>query len=189
MHLIAVNDQASDRCLGIAPVHRNAKPIAASPWSITALESLFDVMDVVLQQLYVGTGSHDAYTQWGEAMLSGAEVTNFKTLDPYVTLVVNSEYTLSSRRGEVRCVEDRRFAWIASEGNESVTRVAGYIDTDQFFVDSTPHVHGAARTRSVRGMLNGAPRRSLSAGVRIIPGRRHIVRSIGLTKGSGSAHK
>ena len=89
----------------------------------------------------------------------------------------------------MRPVEDRRFAGIAFEGNGSVSRVAGYIDTDQFFVDSTPHIHGAARTRSVRGMLNGAPRRSLSAGVRIIPGRQHIIRGIGLARGSRNAHQ
>src|SRR2546430_17426509 len=111
MHLIAVNDQVSDGSLGVGTVYSNAKPVAASSRKIAAVESLLNVMDVVLQEFYMGAGSHDAYTQWGEAMLSGAEVANFETLDPYVTLVVNSKYTLSSRRGEVRCIEDRRVAW------------------------------------------------------------------------------
>ena len=189
MHLIAFNDQVRDGCLGIGPIHRNAKPIAAASGGIAARKSLLDVMDVVLQQLYVGARSHDADTQRCEAMLGSMEIADFETLDPYVTPIVNGKYALPSRRGEVRRVEDRRFAGIAFEGNESVTRVAGYIDTDQFFVDSTPHVHGAARTSSVRGMLNRAPGRSLSAGVRIIPGCRHIIRGIDLTKPSGNARQ
>ena len=85
-------------------------------------------------------------------MLGSVEVANFNILDPYITLIVNGKYALSSRRGKMRPVEDRRFAGIAFEGNGSVTRVAGYIDTDQFFVDSTPHVR-SARTRSVRRIL------------------------------------
>src|SRR5262245_15870169 len=130
MHLIAVNDQVSDWGLSVGSIHSNAKPIAASSRSIAAVKSLLNVMDVVLQQLYVRAESDDAYAQRREPVFGGAEVANFKTLDPYVTLVVNGKYTLSSRRGEVCGVEDGRFAWIASEGNESVTRVAGYIDID-----------------------------------------------------------
>jgi hypothetical protein len=69
MHLIAVNDQVSDWCLGIGSIDSNAKPVAASSRSITAVKSLLNVMDVVRQELYMGAGSHDTYTQRGEAML------------------------------------------------------------------------------------------------------------------------
>ena len=77
-------------------------------------------MDVILQQFYMGAGPHNAYTQWTEPMFGGAKVANFKALDSHVTLIVNGEYRLSSRRGEMRCVKNRRFARIASESNESV---------------------------------------------------------------------
>jgi hypothetical protein len=69
------------------------------------------------------------------------------------------------------CVEDRRFARIASESNESIGRVAGFVDAHQFFIDSAKYIHGTARPHGIGGMLNGAPRRRLSAGIRIIPGR------------------
>ena len=94
MHLIAVNDQVSDRGLGVGTVHSNAKPVAAASRSIAAVKSLLNMMDVVLQQFYMGAGSHNAYTQWSEPMFGGAEVTNFKALDSDVTLVVNREYCL-----------------------------------------------------------------------------------------------
>ena len=38
MHLIAVNDQVSDRSLGVGAVHGNAKPVASASRSITAFE-------------------------------------------------------------------------------------------------------------------------------------------------------
>ena len=37
-----------------------------------------------------------------EPMFGGAEVANFKALDSDVTLIVNREYCLSSRRSEMR---------------------------------------------------------------------------------------
>ena len=87
------------------------------------------------------------------------------------------------------CLQDRRFAWIASKSNESIGCVAGCVDAHQLFVDSTPHIDGTARPRSVCGVLNGAPRRRLSAGIRIIPGRRHIEGGVWLAKRSADASK
>ena len=89
----------------------------------------------------------------------------------------------------MRCVKDRRFAGIASKSNESIRRVAGCVDAYELFVDSTPHVDGTARPRGVCGVLNGAPRRRLSAGIRIIPGRRHVEGGVWLAKRSGDASK
>ena len=86
------------------------------------------------------------------------------------------------------CVQDRRFVRIAFERNESVTRVAGYVDADKLFIDSTAHVDGAARARGVSGMLNGTPGRSLGTGVRIIPSCRNVEGDVGLAKGKGNAH-
>ncbi len=54
MHLIAVNDQVRDRSLGIGAVNGNAKSVVAVSGSITAIKSLLNMMDVVLQQFYVG---------------------------------------------------------------------------------------------------------------------------------------
>ncbi len=71
----------------------------------------------------------------------------------------------------MRCVQNRCFAGITSESNESIARVAGCVDAHQFFVDSPAHIDGTARACGVRGMLNGAPRRSFSARIRITPGR------------------
>ena len=48
------------------------------------------MMDVVLQQFDVRAGPHNADAQRNEPMFGGAEVTNFKTFDPYVALIVNS---------------------------------------------------------------------------------------------------
>jgi hypothetical protein len=68
------------------------------------------------------------------------------------------------------CVKDRRFARIASKRNKSIGRVAGFVDAYQFFINSAKYIYGTARTDGIGGMLNGAPRRLLSAGIRIIPG-------------------
>ena len=121
-------------------------------------------------------------------MFSRAEVANFEAFDSHVTLIVDGKQALPSRGRKVSCVKDRCFAGIASESDESITRVAGHVDADQFFVNAPFHVHDAARARSVRGMLNGPPRRRSSAGVRIIPSRRHVVRGVDLAK-SGNAHE
>src|SRR5579863_3782671 len=104
-------------------------------------------------------------------MLGGVVVANFKAFDSNVTLVMNGQYAASAIRNNVLCVEDGRLAGIASKSNISVSRIAGCLDAHKLFVDSTSHIDGTTRTRSVCGMLNGAPRCRLSAGVRIIPGR------------------
>src|SRR5579871_5207881 len=120
-------------------------------------------------------------------MLCSAEVPDFKTLNSHVAFVFSREDSASSGWSEMRCVEDRRFARITSKSNESIAGISGLLDGHQFFVDSTPNVGSAARPRSVCGMLNSAPRRSLSARVRIIPGRRHVEGSVCLAKRYGDA--
>ena len=119
-------------------------------------------------------------------MFGGVEVANFKALDSHVALIVNRKYALSASRGEMLCVQDRRFAGNTSESNVSVRRVAGHVDAYEFFVNSTLYVDGATRTRGICGMLNCAPRCRLSAGIRIIPGLRHVERGVGLAKRSAS---
>lgn len=44
----------------------------------------------------MGAGPRNAYAQWSEPMFGGAEVANFKALDPYVTLIVNGKYAASA---------------------------------------------------------------------------------------------
>src|SRR5947209_11156399 len=44
MHLIAVNNQFTDRSLGVGTVNGNAKPVAASSRSITPVKSLLNMM-------------------------------------------------------------------------------------------------------------------------------------------------
>ena len=102
---------------------------------------------------------------------------------------MNSENAGSVSGSAMLCVHNRRLARIASERNVSVTRVAGCVDAHERFVYSPTHVDGTTRTRSVCGMLN-APRRSLGAGIRIIPGRRHIQGGVGQAKcGRNAQHK
>ena len=120
-------------------------------------------------------------------MFGGAEVANFKALDSNVTLVMNGQYAASAIRSEMLCVEDRCLAGIASKSNLSISRVAGCLDAYELFVDSTPHIDDTTRTHGVCGMLNGAPRRRLSAGIRIIPRGRHVEGGVWLAKGSGDA--
>src|SRR6476660_6270977 len=124
MHLIAVNDQVRDWGLGVGSIYSNPKPITASSGRIATFESLLDVMDIILQQFYVGSGAHNTYAQGREPMFRGVKVANFKTLNPQVTLIVNGDYPLPSRRGEARRIENRRFTRIASKGNESVACIA-----------------------------------------------------------------
>jgi len=95
MHLIAVNDQVSDRSFGVGTVYGNAKPVATSSRSITAFKILLNVMDVVLQQFYMRAGPDNVYTQRGEPMFGSAVVADFKAFDPYVTLIVNRKYAAS----------------------------------------------------------------------------------------------
>lgn len=52
-------------------------------------------MDVVLQKLYV-RAPNDAYAQRRKAMFSSMKVTDFETLDPYVTLLVDGKDGLPS---------------------------------------------------------------------------------------------
>ena len=76
-------------------------------------------------------------------MLSGVEIANFKALDPYVTLALNSYNIFGGC--EMRCVKNRHFAEIASKSeHESIGRVAGVVDAHQFFVDSATYIDGAA---------------------------------------------
>src|ERR1017187_4934967 len=189
MHLIAVNNQFTDRSLGVGTVYRNAKPVAASSRSITPIKSLLNMMDVVLQQFYMGADPHNTYAQWSQPMFGCAVVANFKAFDSDVTLVMNGQYGASAIRSKMFCVEDGRLAGIASKNNVSISRVAGCLDAYELFVDSTPHVDGTARARGVCGMLNGAPRRHLGAGIRIISSRRHVEGGVGLVKSAGDARK
>ncbi len=89
MNFIAVNDQIGDGSLGIGAVDSNTKPVAAASGSIAAGKILLNMMDIVFEQFYVGAGSNEVYAQWTEPMFGGVEVANFKTLDPYVTPVLN----------------------------------------------------------------------------------------------------
>src|SRR5581483_5845593 len=133
-------------------------------------------------------GPGNVYTQWRKPMLDSAEVPNFESLNPHITLVVNGHYALSVSGSEMRSVEDRRLSWIASESDISITRVTGRMDIYQFLVDSSAHINGASRTRGICGMLNGAPRCGFGAGISIVPTRRHVEGRVGLAKSSGDAH-
>src|ERR1017187_8487956 len=48
MHLIPVNDQFTDRSLGVGTVYSNAKPVGAASGSIAARKGLLNMMDIVL---------------------------------------------------------------------------------------------------------------------------------------------
>src|ERR1700722_9891398 len=122
-------------------------------------------------------------------MFSGAVVANFEAFNPNVTLVVNRQYRASTIGNKTLCVEDGPLSGIASKSNVSIRRVAGCVDGYALFVDSTSHVDGTTRTHSICGMLNGAPRCRLCAGIRIIPGLRHVEGGVGLPKGPGHAHR
>jgi len=113
----------------------------------------------------VRTRAHDTYAQWDEPMFGGMKVPDLETLDSYVTLILDGKDRLPSRGREMVRVEDRRFAGITFEGDESVTRVAGCIDAHEFFVDSTAHVYLAARTSYIGGVLNCTPRGGFGAGI------------------------
>src|SRR4029077_1041292 len=158
MHLIAVNDQVSDRSLGVGTVYGNAKPVAAPSRGIAAVKSLLNVMDVIFQQFYMGAGSRNAYAQRCEPMFGGAEVANFKALDSHVTLVMNGENGASAGGSEMPSVQGRRLARIASESKVPIARVARCVDAHELFVDSSSHVDRTASTCCVCGMLNRAPR-------------------------------
>src|SRR4030095_12610960 len=123
MHLIAVNDQISDRSLGVGAVYGNAKSVATASRSIAAWESLLNVMHVVFQKFDVGTRTANVDAQRRKTMFSCVKVANFEALNSHVTLVVNGENALSSSGGEMPSVQHRRLAGIASEGNESIVRI------------------------------------------------------------------
>ena len=122
-------------------------------------------------------------------MLGGAKIANFKSFDPHVRLVLNSEYTLPAFRCGVDCVQNRGFARVASESNKAVVRISGHTDAHQLFVDSAAHVNRAAGVDRVGRMLNGSPGRGLGTGVGIVAGRRHIIRGIRLGRGSRGTRK
>src|SRR5271156_1410967 len=129
MHFIAINDQVCDRSLGVGAIYRDAKSVTAASGMIAARKRLLDMMDVILQQLNVGARPADVDTQRRKPMFGGAKVANFEALNSHVTLAVNRHYAASVFGSEAGCVQDRRFSWIASESNESITRVARCIDT------------------------------------------------------------
>src|SRR5579862_9084078 len=115
MHLIAIDDQVSDRGLRVGAVYGYAKSVASSSGSIAAFEIVLNVMDVVFQQFYVGTPSGHIDPQGSEPMFGGAGIADFETLNSHVTFVLNRKYADSSQRCEMPCVQDRCLAWIASE--------------------------------------------------------------------------
>ena len=122
-------------------------------------------------------------------MFGGAEIPDFKTLDSHVTFVLNCKYALSAGGSEMRGVEDGRLARIALKSNESISRVAGYLDGYEFFVDPAPHVDGTTRTHGIGGVLNSAPRCSLGAGIRITPTRRHVEGRVRLAESKGNTEE
>src|SRR6202167_1812392 len=71
MDLVAVNYQFTDRSFSVGAVDGDAKSAAASPRSITSLKILLNVMDVVVQQLYMRAGACDADAQGSEPMFRG----------------------------------------------------------------------------------------------------------------------
>src|SRR6476660_8744953 len=115
MHLVAVNDQVCDGNLGIGPVHRNSKPVATASRSVAALKRLLNVMDIIVQQLNMRSGPHNAYAQWSEPMLSRAEVANFKAFDSHVALIVDGKHAFPSRGRIMRSDNCSCFAVGASE--------------------------------------------------------------------------
>jgi len=135
----------------------------------------------------MGTGPNHVYTQRGEPMFGRAKVPDFKALDSHIALVLNRDYTGSAGGSEMRCVDHRRFARIASKSNESIAGVAGGVEAHQFFVDSGPNIDCTACPRRICGVLDGAPRRGLSAGIRIISRRPHIEGGVCLAKRRGGA--
>ena len=86
-------------------------------------------------------------------------------------------------------LEDCRLSGIASKRNVSIRRVAGCLDAYEFLIDSTPHVDGTARARGVRRVLNGAPWCRPGAGIRIVPGGRHVEGGVGLAKSRADSRK
>src|SRR5580698_2576361 len=137
----------------------------------------------------MGASTYNTDAQGRELTVGGTVVSNFKAFDPDVTLIMNRQYGAPSIRSKMPCVEDGRLAGIASKSNVPISRVAGRLDAYALFVDSTPYIDGATRTHGICGMLNGAPRCRLCAGIRIIPGRRHVEGGVGLAKGPGDAHR
>jgi hypothetical protein len=77
VHLVAVDDQVSNRSLGVRTVYGNAKSVPTSSGGIAAVKSLFNVMDVVLQKFYMG--SDNIYAQWRQPVFGRAIVPNFKS--------------------------------------------------------------------------------------------------------------
>ena len=137
MHFIAVYDQFTDRSLRVGTVYSNAKPVGTVSRSITPVKGLLNMMNVVLQQFYMGAGTHNTDAQRSEPAFSGAVVANFKALDPNVTLVMNRQYAASAIRNQMLCIEDGRLARIASKSNVSIRCVARCLDGEALFVDST----------------------------------------------------
>ena len=98
-------------------------------------------------------------------MLGGVKVANFEALDSDVTLIVNRENAGSGGRCETSCVQNCRLSVIARDGDVSVGRISGCIDTDELFVNSSANVDGTAGAGFVEGVLDRAPRRGFGAGI------------------------
>src|ERR1700722_828725 len=60
MNFIAVDNQFADRSFGVGPVDGNAKSVGAVSRTVAAFESLLNMMDVVLEQFDMGSGSDNA---------------------------------------------------------------------------------------------------------------------------------
>src|SRR5277367_629681 len=112
MYFIAVNNQFADGGVGIGTIDSNAKPVGAVSRSITPIKCLLNMMDVVLQQFYMGAGAHNTDAQRSEPAVGGAVVANFKAFDPDVTLVMNSHYGASAIGNKMLRVEHGGLAGI-----------------------------------------------------------------------------
>src|SRR5580693_7171676 len=165
MHFVAVDDQVGDGSFRVGAVDRDAEPVAAAARGVTTGKGIFDVMDVVFEKFDVGAGSGNADAKWSGAMLGGVKVADFEALDSDVTLIVNRENAGPGVGCETSCVQNRRFSVIARDGDVSVGRISGCIDTDELFVNSSANVDGAAGAGFVDGALDRAPRRGFGAGI------------------------
>ena len=62
MHFVAVYDQFTDRSLGVGTVYSNAKRVGSVSRTIAPVKRLLNMMDVVLQQFYMGASTHNTDT-------------------------------------------------------------------------------------------------------------------------------
>src|SRR5580693_3941633 len=119
-------------------------------------------------------GAHYADTQGSETMLRGVVIANLQALDAHVALIVNGEYAASPLGNQMPGIEYGGLPWKTSKGDEPVARIAGSVHAHAFLVDSASNVDRTSCTRRIGRVLNRTPRLSLSARIRIVPGRRHV---------------